>query len=295
MTLVYSYPLMIHRVVDEDFCNGFLNWLMFQREDSPEKEFILANRTDLYSLLSRGRHTNDPNQGYLYHNLLPPELADTVKRLIKRGDQHAADLFDQLMSNEIISDWFSHDHRNGGFDQSIHETIKAGQTKVFFKDSIFGILRSDDHSELAANCVRNDRVDILNECLTKLQGLEQYTFYVSTVREITKLASEENDPGYVIKLAKDLITENLQLVRTSPIVVYNLVWSIPDHPSELRFELLNHILRSEKNPQLTSLLEFMLAEYQLAGIVIETEEALERAALYHNHEYDKFFLDDLPD
>lgn len=278
----------------EDSCNRFLDWLRIQ-PDSPEKEFILAHRNELISLLSRGRYTRDPNQNYTYHAVLPPRLADTVKQIIKRGDQHAADLFDQLMSNQIISQWFFGDcDSRGVFHQSIIEMTKAGQSKVFFKDSIFRSLDVEALRKLATNCVWNGRVDILNECLKKLQGRELYAFYEEAVREITILAYED-DPQYDIKLAKDLIAENLEMVKNSPPIFSDE--PCEEYRSGLRLTLLGKIICfGKKNPQqFMSLLEFMISEYQMAGILIKKDEALEEATMHGNHEFDQFFLDNLPD
>ncbi|KAI2514355.1 hypothetical protein MHU86_248 [Fragilaria crotonensis] len=210
MELVFSMPQpFVRRLEGADYSCDFLKWLENQPE-SPEKAFILANQNDVASLLIRGRHTLRSKRDYKYHSKLPPAIADTVHKLIKRGDQDAAALLDQLLSNKIISEWFFYDCDRGGFLQSIVEMTRSGQSKVFFKDSIFGYWKRKHLQELATYSVKNVRVDILNEGLKKLRGIELQRFYQSIVLEIANLAS---DPGYDATLAKDLITENLQRVN----------------------------------------------------------------------------------
>lgn len=287
MKLVYSYPCH----ADFMFLNSndglaeveFLDWLETQR-DCPEKDFLLACGNDLNALLSRGCQIFDGSTStYPYHDMLPTALADTFQQLIKRGDQHAADVFDLLMSNEIISDWFSLDVWS--FDLSI-----TGQSKVFFKDSFFGHWR--EHPDYLIDVfVENDRVDILNECLKELQGQTLYEFYDRTVSRVLRHFKE--DPGGAFKMAKDLITENLQIVKNSTPIE---VWDDDCYETkELRVVLLTTIVSYGEKYQLASLLEFMFAEYQKAGIVIRKDEALGLAARLRNHEYDQFFLDNLHD
>jgi hypothetical protein len=147
-----------------------------------------------------------------------------------------------------------------------------------------------DLDKLAKTCVRNGRVDILNGCLNRLEEYKLYHFYESTVGEITNLAS---DPGYDIKLAKDLITETLQLVKNSTPLLYEFADETSlCYPSGLRLALLSRIVSRDKNPQLMSLFEFMFTEYRRAGIVIRKDEALEIAA---NHEYEQLLQDNLQD
>lgn len=61
----------------------------------------------------------------------------------------------------------------------------------------------------------------------------------------------------------------------------------------LRLELQSCIVSRDKNPQLMSLLEFMFAEYQKAGIVIKKVEALAIAARQQNRDYDQYFRHDI--
>ncbi|KAI2507311.1 hypothetical protein MHU86_7147 [Fragilaria crotonensis] len=181
---------------------------------------------------------------------------------------------------------------------------KTGQSKVFFSDTIFRSLRFESLNDsvyhytpvetlddLVYHFVRNDRLDILNESLKKLQGQALYKLYEQTVRRILVLF--EDDPGCAFKLATGLITENLHIVRNTPPIE---VWLDENYTAEeLRVVLLEQILLFGKKYQLVSLLEFMFAEYQRGGIVIKKDEALGMATRRRNHEYDQFFRDNLQD
>ena len=123
----------------------------------------------------------------------------------------------------------------------------------------------------------------------KIPQHELYGFYECAVYEITDL---DPDPGYDVKMVKDLISGSLQLVQNSPPMFEYDVLGRYHYPSDLRKALVEGILCRDKNPQLMSILEFMVAENQKAGMVIKKGVALGSGT---HHEYDQVFHDNLHD
>lgn len=287
---VSSYDGALNSLDAQWQIDGFVDWIKAS-EDSPAKQYLLSkmdNQEEFKQIISRGRWLSKNGGWNQYTPTLPSPLVDTFSKLIRKGDQESALLFDQLISNPIIKKYFIHDVERTAFtDAMVQMSENGGEPFVFLKDEITGSLSVYDfknsEQKLLYATVGNDRLDILNGLLKKYHGEDFHELFADIYWRI--LNKEDSFPEYDFKLAKDLLENNIDAIKNSQVLVYD---------ETLRINLLSETIQRDTTPQLRSLVEFMVDLFKREGVDINAEEALQVAMDVGNSDYNDYFMKNLP-